>query len=121
MIDPRRGEVWQIRFDPQVGPEIRKPRPAVVISEDHIRRLPLRIVVPVRHWKDTFQNEAWMIGLTPSEENGLDNACAADAFQVKSVALERFVSRRGTLADDELEEIVAAVALCIGYDPILID
>ncbi len=39
---PRRGEVWMVDFDPAVGAEIRKLRPAVVISVDAVGRLPLR-------------------------------------------------------------------------------
>ncbi len=31
---PKRGEVWLIRFDPSVGAEIRKIRPAVAIPGD---------------------------------------------------------------------------------------
>lgn len=119
MIDPHRGEIWQVGFDPQVGHEIRKPRPAVVVSEDHIRPLPLRIVVPIRNWKKDFEDQAWMVGLLPSNLNGLDKKCGADAFQVKSVALERFINRRGKLTRDQTEEIVAAITLCIGYDPTL--
>lgn len=53
---PRRGEIWLVRFDPSVGAEIRKQRPAVVLSVDGIGRLPLRIVVPVTDWNPMFAN-----------------------------------------------------------------
>lgn len=43
---PKRGEVWNVNFDPSVGAEIRKIRPAVVISSDAVGRLPIKIVVP---------------------------------------------------------------------------
>ena len=51
---PRRGEIWLVDFDPAVGAEIQKVRPAVVISLDAIGRLPLshypdhRLEAPVR-------------------------------------------------------------------------
>jgi len=48
---PKRGEIWLVRFDPSIGAEIRKLRPAVVLSLDKIGRLPLRIVVPVTDWR----------------------------------------------------------------------
>ena len=51
---PLRGEIWLVQFDPSVGAEIRKLRPAVVISLDAIGRLPLRIVVPLTDWQDPF-------------------------------------------------------------------
>ena len=38
---PRRGEVWRIRFDPSMGSETRKTRPAVVVSLPSVGRLPL--------------------------------------------------------------------------------
>jgi mRNA-degrading endonuclease toxin of MazEF toxin-antitoxin module len=41
---PSRGEIWLVDFDPAVGAEIRKLRPALVISVDTIGRLPLRMV-----------------------------------------------------------------------------
>jgi mRNA interferase MazF len=51
---PNRGEIWMIDFDPAVGAEIQKVRPAVVISVDTVGRLPLRLVVPVTDWKPRY-------------------------------------------------------------------
>jgi hypothetical protein len=51
---PKRGEIWLVDFDPAVGAEIRKIRPAVVINVDNIGRLPLRMVVPVTDWKPLY-------------------------------------------------------------------
>lgn len=42
---PGRGEVWLADFDPAVGAEIQKLRPALVISVNSVGRLPLRMVV----------------------------------------------------------------------------
>jgi len=76
---PRRGEIWLIDFDPAVGAEIRKARPAVVMSLDSIGRLPLRIVVPITDWKATYANYAWFIELPPTSVNGLLKHSGADA------------------------------------------
>jgi mRNA interferase MazF len=43
----RRGEIWLINLDPTIGAEIRKTRPAVIVNDDAVGILPLKIVVPV--------------------------------------------------------------------------
>ncbi|MCP4662343.1 MAG: type II toxin-antitoxin system PemK/MazF family toxin [bacterium] len=54
-VEPVRGEVWRIRFDPTQGAEMGKTRPAVVVNPPSVGRLPLRIVVPASH---TFRKSA---------------------------------------------------------------
>jgi len=57
-----------------------------------------------------------MVNLKPSAANGLDNESGADAAQIKSISVRRFVYRIGRLPESNLQEIVAAVALCIEYE-----
>jgi mRNA interferase MazF len=52
--------------------------------------------------------------LPATPENGLAQDSAADAFQVKSVSEDRFVSRLGVLTDAQLDGIATAVANCVG-------
>jgi len=111
---PRRGEVWTLQFDPTKGAEIGKTRPAVVVNPPSIGRLPLRIVVPITAWKTSFAAVPWLVYLKPTKGNGIRKESAADCFQVKSVSLARFVDCLGTLRADEIEEISAAIALCVG-------
>lgn len=111
---PRRGEVWLIDFDPSVGAEIRKVRPALVISVDTVGRLPLRLVVPITDWKPQYSKFPWFVELPASTKNGLIKDSGADAFQTKSVALSRFVDPLGEVTSDQLDEIAEAIALCVG-------
>jgi len=39
----------------------------------------------------------------------------ADAFQIKSVSIHRFVMKLGVLTLEEIEDIAAAIVICIGY------
>ncbi len=40
------GEIWLINLDPSVGAEIKKTRPAVIVNDNTLGRLPLKIIVP---------------------------------------------------------------------------
>ncbi len=111
---PRRGEIWLVNFDPSIGAEQQKVRPAVVVSLDAIGRLPLRIVVPITDWKDAYTAYPWFVQLHVSATNGLSKESGADAFQIKSLAEARFVRRLGRITDQQLAQIIAAVRLCIG-------
>ena len=111
---PKRGEVWLIDFDPAVGAEIRKARPAIVISVDSVGRLPLRLVVPVTDWKPTYSGLAWFVELPTTPDNGLTNPSGADGFQTKSLSVDRFVRRLGRVTNSPAEQIAETIALCIG-------
>ena len=117
MTDALRGEIWDVRFDPSEGDEIRKVRPAVVMTAHSAGRMQLHIVVPITGWQPQFSRYFWMVHLLPIAENGLSKESAADAFQVKSLSVSRFQNRLGKLTDVETEEITAAIMLCIGYVP----
>src|SRR5436190_75026 len=111
---PKRGDVWLVRFDPATGAEIRKVRPAVVLSVDAVGRLPLRIVVPVTDWRPQYAGFPWFVHLPATAGSGLTKDSGADAFQVKSVSEARFVHRLGAVTAGQRDDSAAAVALCVG-------
>jgi len=110
----RKGEIWLINLDPTIGAEIRKTRPAVIVSEDAIGILPLRVIVPLTDWKERYSVALWMISITPDAQNGLAKPSVADAFQIRSVSQERFVQRIGSLHNDYLRQILKAIQIVIG-------
>ncbi len=109
----RRGEVWRINLDPTIGAEIRKTRPVIIVNDDEIGILPLKVIVPVTDWKNHYENAVWMTRIPPSKENGLSKTSSADAFQVRSVSQERFVERLGKVSDTNLEEITESLAIVL--------
>jgi mRNA interferase MazF len=96
-----------------VGAEIRKERPAVIISNDTIGKLPLKVVIPITEWKEPYSEVPWMVRIKPDKNNGLDKESAADTFQIRSVANERFIKRGGVLSTATLQEIVDAINIVI--------
>lgn len=114
-LNPKRGDVWRVNFDPTKGSEIRKARPAVVISSDAIGVLPVRIVAPITGWKSVFEKNIWHVRLKPTTRNGLTKESAVDALQVRSADTSRFEEKLGRTSTTELEEIITAVAVVIEY------
>ena len=108
-----RGEVWTLNLNPTVGAEIRKTRPVIIVNDDAIGILPLKVVVPVTDWKDRFEEVVWMTKIEPTGENGLTKDSAADAFQIRSVSQERFVRRLGKISEQQLAEISEALAIVL--------
>lgn len=111
--DPRRGEIWLVNFDPTVGNEIKKARPAVVISVDALASPGLRIVVPLTEYKQKHDGFPWCVPLRKNKRNGLSKDSTADAFQVKSVSIERFTQKQGTVSSAALSDVTSALALCV--------
>jgi len=109
-----RGEIWLVNFDPAIGNEIVKKRPAVIISHNSMGKLKLKIVVPITSWKEKYSKFPWLIPLHSNAYNNLKKDSAADAFQIKSLSEDRFIKKIGTISDEELENIVSAINLCIG-------
>lgn len=115
-VNPSKGEVWTIRFDPATGAEINKIRPALVMNIAKAGRLPLRMVVPITTGNAGFRNLFWMVEIYADSSNGLCHTSFADTFQFKSVSVDRFITQLGEItSQDLLHEIASAIALCIGY------
>ncbi len=109
-----RGEVWLVDFAPQVGAEIAKQRPAVIVSATGIAGFPTRIVVPLRDRKPLHSSVQYFVGITPTPANGLMKNSTADCVQLKSLDLRRFIRKLGDVSASELDDILDGIALCIG-------
>jgi mRNA interferase MazF len=103
-----------INLDPTIGAEIKKTRPAVIVNQDAIGILPLRVIVPLTEWKEHYSIAPWMVRLDPDAANGLSKTSAADGFQIRSVSVQRLTSRIGVVSDQALEAIIKAVQIVVG-------
>jgi mRNA interferase MazF len=105
----QRGEIWLVNLDPTIGSEIRKTRPAVILSSDLVGILPLKVIVPFTEWKERYAQAPWMVRIDPDEQNQLAKPSAADALQIRSVSQQRLVQKLGLLSPVQIAKIVQAV------------
>lgn len=113
--EPKRGEIWIVNLDPTVGTEMKKSRPAVVISSDGVGILPIKLIAPITDWKQSYYNNLWHIKLAPNKFNGLSKVSVVDVLQIRGVDKKRLIKKIGFVSAIEIQEIVTAVALIIDY------
>jgi mRNA interferase MazF len=112
----KQGEVWLINLDPTIGAEIKKTRPAIIVSDDALGKLPLKIIVPITDWKDTYQVAPWMTKIEPNALNGSTKVSSADAFQIRSVSNERFVKQLGVVSEELMDSIKSGLVKVLSID-----
>jgi mRNA interferase MazF len=112
---PKRGEVWLVNFDPTVGAEIRKTRPAVVVSADAVGILPVKSVAPITDWKDRYAHTSWHVRIDPDALNGLAKVSVVDALQLRGADTQRLVKKLGRLSAATMDEIAAVIAAIVEY------
>jgi mRNA interferase MazF len=112
----KQSEIWLINLDPTIGSEIRKTRPAVIVNDNSLGKLPLKVIVPITDWKEKFEIAPWMIKIQPDSLNNLDKLSSADCFQVRSVSQKRFVKKLGVVSDDTIAEIKFGLSKVLSID-----
>jgi mRNA interferase MazF len=105
----KQSEIWLIDLDPTKGAEIQKIRPAVIVNNNILGKLPLKIIIPITDWKERYEVAPWMVKLEPDNANGLTKASAADCFQIRSLSQERLIRKIGTIDATALMEIKEAI------------
>ena len=112
----KQNEIWLINLDPTIGAEIKKTRPAIIVNDDALGKLPLKIIVPITDWKDKYEIAPWMVKIIPNQINGLTKDSSADCFQIRSVSQDRFVRKIGKVSESIMENIRLGLSKVLSVD-----
>jgi mRNA interferase MazF len=104
----KRGEVWWINFEPSTGGEIRKQRPAIIISNDAANHYLNRVqVVPITSNVDKlYPSEAYITF------RGKKSKAMAD--QIATVSKKRLMNIEGSISKTEMDGISKAINTQLG-------
>jgi mRNA interferase MazF len=100
-----RGEVWWVEFDPAVGTEIRKTRPAVIVSNDAANRnLGRVVVVPLTNNTGRIYRSEAVVTIS-----GQQNKAMAD--QITTADKTRLKTQLGSVSQKEIKAIEEAIKI----------
>jgi mRNA interferase MazF len=113
MNNPKRGEIYLVNFEPTVGSEIRKTRPALVLQNDIANRhSPITIVAAVTSKFDEMLYPTEVLVTAP--EGGLSVDSVVLLNQIRSIDRRRLVRRLGAIRGSTMERVERSLQISLG-------
>jgi mRNA interferase MazF len=101
----RRGDVWLVSFDPSLGGEIQKTRPAVILSNDTANALLNRVqVVPISSQVGRLYPAEAYVDVAGERRKAM-------ADQITTISKQRLLRQLGTLSKENLEAVARVVCI----------
>jgi len=108
---PKRGSVYLVNFDPTIGAEIKKTRPAVIISNDVANQYsPIVIVAAITGRAEPKFDE---VPIKPPE-GGLTKPSVIQRNQIRSIDKRRLVKKLGDLFGETVDALDTALQIALG-------
>ncbi|HAO20835.1 MAG TPA: PemK family transcriptional regulator [Desulfobacteraceae bacterium] len=110
---PKRGEVFLVNFDPTIGAEIKKTRPALILQNDisnEYSSVTIVAAITSRFDETLYPTEV----LIHAPEGGLSNDSVILLNQIRSIDKQRLIKRLGLLKPDTMKRADLALQISFG-------
>lgn len=114
MTRPKRGDIYLLNFDPTIGAEIRKTRPALILQNDIANKFsPVTIVAAISSKFDDplYPTEVLIPAKAPT---GLSLDSVVLLNQIRTVDKKRLIKQLGKLSKTKMEEVDLALRISLG-------
>ena len=119
MSNYRLGSIWLINFEPQVGSEIKKTRPGLIISKTSFNLSRKKITVLPLTSREQPSNGAARVFVSPDNTNGLDRNSEIITIDPATFDKKRFNKFLGDLSPDLLKEVQKKLSIYLDLDGLL--
>jgi mRNA interferase MazF len=110
---PKRGEIYLVNFDPTIGAEVKKTRPALILQNDIANRhSPITIVAAITSQFDATLYPTEVLIKAP--EGGLMADSVALLNQVRSIDKGRLIKRLGVVKPATMHQVEQAIKISFG-------
>jgi mRNA interferase MazF len=114
---PKRGQVYLVNFDPTLGAEIKKTRPALILQNDvanHYSPITIVAAISSRFQEPLYPTEVFLA----AGDGGLTLDSVVLLNQIRSVDKQRLVKPLGALKPGLMVKVDQALSISLGLLPI---
>ena len=109
---PKRGEIYYVNFEPTIGVEIKKTRPALIIQND-IGNMYSQATIVVAITSSQREPHPYEVSLRAGE-GGISRDSLILLNQVRTIDKRRLQKRVGMIQSEKMEKVNEALKISLG-------
>jgi mRNA interferase MazF len=115
----RLGSIWLVSFDPSVGSEIRKTRPAIIISGTVFNQRRKVTVLPITSSNPDSKLLSVVVPVAPNTENGLTTNSYIVCIDPMTFDKQRLIRQLGILESVKIQQVQSILYVYLDLDSLV--
>ena len=109
-------DIYLVNLNPTKGAETKKARPCIIVSNNDIGILPLKVIIPLIGHKESHNGKSWLVPIVSTLENGLGKKSTADALNIRSVSDVRIIKKIGSINSETYKQLLLAIKVVLNIE-----